>query len=736
MAFQAIDAPTTTTKFVEIITAIDNLLVIRGTSADPNADVNAAEPGIFYFNTTTKQLWLCTTEGTAGVDVVWEPIIFSVQAATTDAAGIVELATSSEVTAGDATDKAVTPASIKNVYPLKSYVDAADAVLNSLISSTNSIAQANEADLASATDAATASKLIRRDGSGRAKIANASLSTEIVNKGQMDAADTALQNQIDAHDVVLDAATDAATGNTIAKRDVSGRLSVGLATASGHAVRKAELDALTTVVDGHTTTLNNAVSTPTASRIAKRDANGRCQFAAGSADDDAVIMSQLNSLNAEVDTNTTDISTNAGDIAVLEDLADTLLGGKNLDNLTLATDKATPTTALVKLNVQTGSLDDCTNLLTTNGVKVLFVTNADPTKPITLKHGANATDGFLENFSSSDIVLNTAGQIVIYTLVEDTTNKYVQVGAIGFGTGSSGTASLLKADSITSSLEPLPTSGNWDKPVYIHYGDWTQTGDITQTVPICKIYLKGNFTTNASYTITGNSSAVANGGKVGVAFAGNGGGYMGSGGKGCEYSNGNQAQGGSGGGNGGAGGDGGSAPPHTTPGGNAITGLSLVPGGGGGAGAGYGASYPAVTGGPGGCALYLEVAGNINIQGNVTYNGGNGTNATPGGFYVGASGAGAGGTIVTVCSGTWNLAASKTISTVGGVGGAQHSSYGDGGGGGGGRQYHRSGGVLTNSGTLSYSGGASGTGTPAYPGTSGSSGVVDTFSEVDVWSLF
>jgi hypothetical protein len=133
-------------------------------------------------------------------------------------------------------------------------------------------------------------------------------------------------------------------------------------------------------------------------------------------------------------------------------------------------------------------------------------------------------------------------------------------------------------------------------------------------------------------------------------------------------------------------------------------------------------------GGAGGGSLYIEAIGQIQINANISANGGTGTNGTNN--YGGGGGGGSGGGIDIRSKSTITIISGVTISANGGNGGNSKGTVGGGGGGGGGIIFAR-GSTVTNSGTLTVTGGTKGSNAGAtQAGTNGSAGTTDTANEV------
>jgi hypothetical protein len=130
----------------------------------------------------------------------------------------------------------------------------------------------NNTEAHSATSAATANRIIRRDANGRAKVAAPSVPDDIANKGYVD-------NHANATNV--HGATASVTGSRIVMRDSAGRAKVAAPSVPDDIANKG-------YVDNHATTTNphSATSSATASRLVLRDSAGRAKVAAPSVPDD------------------------------------------------------------------------------------------------------------------------------------------------------------------------------------------------------------------------------------------------------------------------------------------------------------------------------------------------------------------------------------------------------------------------------------------------------------------
>lgn len=395
----------------EILEIIDNRLTIVGeVHANPNGQVACAVVGVLYIFKPTMAWFICSTAGIDAASTVWQPVYFSIAPATLSTAGIVQLASAEEVATGTNDQKACTPHSLAGAFTLLSVHNNAVAGLQAQI---NAIDTAPiEAVLAAATSDPTPSTLVERDINGRCRVEAAVDDGDIVNKGQMDAADTALQDLIDANSTDLANATDSADADTLVRRDSSGNISVNTATADDHPVTKLQLDTLATAA--------------AAGDISNADAI-------------AVNASDISDNADAISTNAGNIATNTAAIDALEAALPKTLGGAAFDDLTIATAAVTPTTGLVALSPESGVADQLDNLEVTNGIEVILVFNKDPaTNTITLAHEENADDGCLVNADEADIVLDSPGQSVLYRLEAGTPNKYVEVCRMGFSSGGGG----------------------------------------------------------------------------------------------------------------------------------------------------------------------------------------------------------------------------------------------------------------------------------------------------------
>ena len=128
--------------------------------------------------------------------------------------------------------------------------------------------------------ASTASTIMQRDSAGRAKVVAPAASDDIARKDTVDT--HAALTGSSAHGAVS-----AATANQIIVRDAAGRAKVAAPAATDDIARKDTVDsAVSTHADLTGSSAHGAVSAATANQIIVRDANGRAQVAAPSADED------------------------------------------------------------------------------------------------------------------------------------------------------------------------------------------------------------------------------------------------------------------------------------------------------------------------------------------------------------------------------------------------------------------------------------------------------------------
>ena len=131
----------------------------------------------------------------------------------------------------------------------------------------------DKAKLDAATSAGTGSTVMMRDGAGRAQVAAPSAAADIARKDTVDTAVTAHANLTSPH-----SATNAATPSRLIIRDGAGRAQVAAPLSPGDIARKDTVDAHADLTSAH-----YATSAANASRLIIRDSAGRAQVAAPSA---------------------------------------------------------------------------------------------------------------------------------------------------------------------------------------------------------------------------------------------------------------------------------------------------------------------------------------------------------------------------------------------------------------------------------------------------------------------
>jgi hypothetical protein len=147
----------------------------------------------------------------------------------------------------------------------------------------------------------TNSTLIVRDSSGRAQVTAPSANLDIANKAYTDAADTALSGRVTILETANTAATNAATASTIIKRDANGRAQVVDPSVNADIATKGYVDTglATKSATTHThTDLTNATDSATASTLVKRDANGRFDAADPAASSDVATKNYTDTTTA------------------------------------------------------------------------------------------------------------------------------------------------------------------------------------------------------------------------------------------------------------------------------------------------------------------------------------------------------------------------------------------------------------------------------------------------------
>ncbi|MCS5533300.1 MAG: hypothetical protein NZ736_03465 [Candidatus Poseidoniaceae archaeon] len=297
---------------------------------------------------------------------------------------------------------------------------------------------------------------------------------------------------------------------------------------------------------------------------------------------------------------------------------------------------------------------------------------------------------------------------------------------------------------LTNANTGPPGSGN-NSTTILNGVQWTGSHSYDTLDLRCGIQTCGSITATGSLTITVRILVVAAGTTISAnAMSGSGtgaGGSITAGQNGYSNGGGGAGHGGSGGGGGGAGGNGGSSYGNSTESGSQGGSVSS-------------SNHPTAVGGKGGGYIRI-IADQIDVNGTIKSNGGNGANGQgiTGGSGPGGSGAGGGsGGSIFIKANTVNVGLGGVIEAIGGDGGNGANSYctgvcvglydgGDGGGGGAGGRIN----IMTqvsnfnNQGTISVNGGTGGaggqpygTGSTGVSGGSGSTGV----SSSSTWAGF
>lgn len=358
------------------------------------------------------------------------------------------------------------------------------------------------------------------------------------------------------------------------------------------------------------------------------------------------------------------------------------------------------------------------NVLTSNGTD--WVSSAAAGGSGTVTSVTFTGDGVVDSSTPSSAV-TTSGTVTATIKTQSATTALM-----GPQSGNSAAAPTFRAPNYfdvfgdSSNLRAAPTTGTLTGDYYTS-GNWTTTGTIT--CRMCRLFFGGTVTINNNITVTSTMTSGAGGASGAVADEGGPGSGMFPGGIG----GGGTLNGGSGGGgnvnNGGKGG------------GTVFCGASGNWGGyvqhspclwgcGGGAGGGGDTGGAGGAGGTPGGGLYIEAVGNVDINANITANGGAGGAGSSNASGGNGGGGGSGGNIEISSQGTVTLETGKTITTNGGAGGAGNAgsnTAGGGGGGGAGGWVEMWGTTVTNNGTITQTGGAAGgsNGTAATAGGSG-----------------
>ena len=355
-----------------------------------------------------------------------------------------------------------------------------------------------------------------------------------------------------------------------------------------------------------------------------------------------------------------------------------------------------------------------------------------------IRNAANSAyeDLKVDNLTTATPLANASGGLGFAPSLSGKANYVVAVnsGETALELQQASAGSMFKPAMITETLRTFPTSGSVSGIYVMKDVAWTSTGAITLAGPTFVYANGGSFTLN--HTITG--TPLPNGGKPTTTTAatsyvpgGNGGGL--GGGQSASYT----ADGGGGGGGSPAsadGGNGGAANVYNQGmGGTGYSYLDSLTGSGGGSNTCYSSGADAgLPGGGGGTCFVLETYNcNVDLNESISCKGGDGADQTFATYNAGPGGGGGGSVIITLGgTGTFDLAAAKSINVSGGDGGNGYSTNGGGGGGGGGGyiQITTESATLAVNGTLTVSGGAAGSGSATKAAAAGSAGSSSTAS--------
>lgn len=403
-----------TTSGESLFDQIDRILPIRG-SGNPNGVYAAYGPGIYFFDETNGAEYRSATGNGTIPGTTWSVVINTIVPATQSQLGVVQFATPEEVADGVDDAKAVTPFSMANAFAT---LDALQTETNTRISADNaitSILSGHTTTLGNAASIATPNVLMKRDASGRAKVADGAATDDIATKGQMDAADATLQSQITTSTTDLANASETVANNKLIRRGSGGKAQVNPGASGNEIVVFSQLDAVSTVANAAKSVTDAATDANTNSTVVKRDGTGKAQVTAGASGNEIVVYSQLSTTNTNI--------TN------LTNLVAKMIGANGQAGLTLtsgANGSATPATAWVTLDTFGGAgTQNCTDLPTTNGVQFVLVQLANAAHIVTLKHGT----GNLVNKDGKDIVFSNTTQAVLYGL---SSTSYFEVAKFGF----------------------------------------------------------------------------------------------------------------------------------------------------------------------------------------------------------------------------------------------------------------------------------------------------------------
>ena len=333
-------------------------------------------------------------------------------------------------------------------------------------------------------------------------------------------------------------------------------------------------------------------------------------------------------------------------------------------------------------------------------------------------------------------LLNASVGIEVLPYSTSQTSSHNMVNAQSHGTLNNTSVTPLGVELINANTGP-PGSGN-NSTTILNAVQWSGTHSYDSLDIRCGIQACGSITANGSLTIIVKTLVVAAGTTITAnAISGSGSGVGGSTiatQNGYSNGGGGAGHGGSGGSGGGTNGNGGSSYGNSTESGS--QGGSVTS-----------SNHPTAVGGKGGGYIRI-IASQIDVNGSIKSNGGNGAagQGITGGSGPGGSGAGGGsGGSIFIKANTVNVGLNGIIEAIGGDGGDGASSFctgvcvglyhgGDGGGGGAGGHIS----IMTqvsnfnNQGTISVSGGSGGSGGQPY-GT-GSTGVTGSTGSTGVSS--
>jgi len=462
MPFQVLDIDDDSV-WEDILTLIDNhLTIVNEEVSNPNGVIACAFPGIYYYYPPTESLFICKTAGDAET-TEWSPIYFSINEATTDSPGIVVLATPSEVATGTDPNKACTPYSVANAFTLLTVHQTDKNNLQTQITANASSISSLSNTIGLANSVATPSRLAKYDSNGNLEVADATAEEDAVNLGQLNDVESSLQTQITTAQDDLNAAVATISANKLVRADSNGKIVVPVASANGNPVRKDTFDTLATTVSDNT--------------------------------------SDISGLDTRLDTAESDIDTAQSDITTLQSNLAKVLGGADIEALTLnGSNIATPTKGNITLDTNGGAgTQDCNRLVTTNNVKLLLVQGKDAGHVITLKHNQSG-DGKLIHLDASDIILGV-DRAVLYAQVG---TEYHEVARFGYAPSGTTPSVQSKTTTFTATYNTIykcDTSGGAYTVTFP-----TAAGHTEEWVEFVKVTSDAN-----AITLDGNSSETLNG---------------------------------------------------------------------------------------------------------------------------------------------------------------------------------------------------------------------------------